>query len=54
LKLEISILKKDLKEMTEENGILKEENNKLKLELNNFKQSTFNYILSFDLGNFEF
>jgi len=38
--------------MTEENGILKEENYKLKLELNNYKQSTINYIATFDLGNF--
>jgi len=46
--------KKDLKEMTIENSMLREENNKLKLELDNYKQSISNYIASFDSSKFAF
>ena len=37
LKSEINKSKKDLKEMTDENSLLREENNKLKLVLDNNK-----------------
>ena len=54
MKLEIDKLNKDLCKKTEENSILSEENNKLKLKINNNKQSTINFIASFDSGNFAF
>ena len=54
LKSEKNKTKKDLKEMTEENIILREENNKLKLELDNYKQSRINFIASFDSGNLSY